>query len=233
MQKALANHLFNPGDEPFNFGRSRTVAVGIVALHILAIWAVTQLDAVRNVIVQATPVFASIVAQESKPQLEQAQPEPLPLPRSKTPPPPKDILIAPPVNAPANIAAAAPQQVNESREAVEQPQPPTPPAPPAKPAVAAGPKMIPPSGVQYLVPPQMEYPRAARRQRQAGRTLVKVYIDEAGLPRTVELEKSSGFPLLDEAAQSAVRKARFKPYTENGQPMPGWALIPLTFDLEN
>jgi periplasmic protein TonB len=29
-----------------------------------------------------------------------------------------------------------------------------------------------------------------------------------------------------------VRAARFRPYTENGQPTAGWALIPLAFDLE-
>lgn len=230
MQKAFTARMFHNGDDAFSFGPSRSVAIGIVLLHALAIWALMQLDVVHNVVVQATPVFASIIEQQAKPQQEQAQPEPVQ--RTKMPPPPKDVLIAAPVDAPSTMVAAAPP-VNESREVVEQAPPPAaPPTPPVKAVVAAGPKMIPPSGVQYLVPPQMEYPRAARRQRQAGRALVKVYIDEAGMPRTVELEKSTGFALLDEAAQAAVRKARFKPYTENGQAMPGWALIPLTFDLE-
>jgi len=29
-----------------------------------------------------------------------------------------------------------------------------------------------------------------------------------------------------------VQKARFKPYTENGMPIAGWAFIPLEFELE-
>ena len=51
-------------------------------------------------------------------------------------------------------------------------------------------------------------------------------------PRTVQVSRSSGFTRLDDAALSAVQKARFKPYTENGQPTAGWALVPLDFTLE-
>lgn len=87
--------------------------------------------------------------------------------------------------------------------------------------------------MQYLVPPQLEYPRASRRLRETGKAMVRVYIDEAGLPQSVQVSRSTGFPLLDEAAVNAVRKARFRPYTENGQPTAGWAFIPLSFDLEN
>ena len=35
------------------------------------------------------------------------------------------------------------------------------------------------------------------------------------------------------AALAGVRTARFKPYTENGQPVAGWARIPIPFALEN
>jgi len=86
--------------------------------------------------------------------------------------------------------------------------------------------------VQYLEPPVLEYPRASRRAGESGRVLVRVYIDEAGLPRTVLVGQSSGHARLDAAALDAVRQARFKPYTENARPTAGWALIPLIFDLE-
>ena len=102
--------------------------------------------------------------------------------------------------------------------------------PPA--AEAAGPRQLPPSAVQFLVAPQVEYPRASRRLKESGRTLVSVYVDEAGLPRQVLVKTSSGFALLDEAALAAVRKARFKPYMEHGQPTAGWVVIPMVFDLE-
>lgn len=102
----------------------------------------------------------------------------------------------------------------------------------AAPAVAAPPKNLPPESVQYLVPPAPVYPRLSRRQGESGRVLVRVYIDEAGLPRTVQISTSSGHARLDDAALQGVLQARFKPYAENGRPTGGWAFIPLTFDLE-
>jgi protein TonB len=62
--------------------------------------------------------------------------------------------------------------------------------------------------------------------------VVRVLIDETGLPRSVQLAQSSGFKRLDDAALAAVRRARFHPYTENGRPLSGWASIPLVFELE-
>ena len=58
------------------------------------------------------------------------------------------------------------------------------------------------------------------------------YDDERGDPLKLELHQSSGFVRLDESAVSAIRGARFKPYTENGEPRAVWVLIPIVFDLE-
>ena len=105
------------------------------------------------------------------------------------------------------------------------------PAPPAPPPPA--PKVIPASAVQYLGdPPMPEYPRLSIRAGETGRVMLRIYIDEAGLPRTVQVDRSSGHPRLDEAAAVAMKKARFKPYTENGQAVAGWAFVPLDFALE-
>ena len=102
----------------------------------------------------------------------------------------------------------------------------------APPAPPPPPKNIPASAVQYLEPPVPEYPRTSRRMGEAGRVLLRVYIDEAGLPRQVLLAQSSGFARLDEAAVAAMQRARFKPYTENGQPTAGWAPAPIDFEME-
>jgi protein TonB len=61
---------------------------------------------------------------------------------------------------------------------------------------------------------------------------VRVFIDEQGLPRDVQVSQSTGFARLDEAAVTAVRKTRFKPCIENGVAVSGWALIPIEFELE-
>ena len=63
--------------------------------------------------------------------------------------------------------------------------------------------------------------------------MLRVYIDEAGLPRT----RAGRAQLGPRAARRGRRsprcsKARFKPYTENGQPVAGWAFVPLDFELE-
>jgi protein TonB len=103
---------------------------------------------------------------------------------------------------------------------------------PQEPAPGPSPRMLPASAVQYLQPPAPVYPRASRRAGEAGRVVVRLFIDEAGLPRHVQVSQSCGHARLDEAAVVAVQNARFKPATHNGAPLSGWALIPLTFDLE-
>ena len=105
------------------------------------------------------------------------------------------------------------------------------PAPP-EPPPAPQPKVIPASAVQYLEPIELEYPRLSRKLGETGRVLIRIFIDEAGLAKNVQVNRSSGHPRLDEAALSAVQKARFKPYTENGRAVAGWAFIPLEFELE-
>ena len=88
------------------------------------------------------------------------------------------------------------------------------------------------SAVQYLQPPAVTYPRQARRDGQAGRVLVRAWVGPGGgAPLQVLLQQSSGHARLDEAALQAVRSARFKPFIDHGQPVAGWVLIPIDFDL--
>ena len=139
------------------------------------------------------------------------------------------VIAAAPSPAPSNFVVAAPPP----EPVVEMPPaPPVVEAPPAPPAPPPPPKVIPASAVQYLEPPVVDYPRLSRRNRETGRVMVRVYIDTAGLPRNAHVSASSGYARLDDAAVAAVQKARFKPYTENGQPTAGWAFIPLDFELE-
>ena len=62
--------------------------------------------------------------------------------------------------------------------------------------------------------------------------VVRVFVGVDGLPRQLQVLQSSGFARLDDAALDGVRRARFKPPTENGQPTAGWARIPIPFELE-
>ena len=80
--------------------------------------------------------------------------------------------------------------------------------------------------------PAPSYPAYSRRAGETGRVVVRVLIDEKGNPLRLEMQESSGFSRLDDSAMTAIRAARFKPYTEDGQTRSVWVLIPIVFDLE-
>ncbi|WP_280154481.1 energy transducer TonB [Piscinibacter sp. XHJ-5] len=207
-------------------GQRRTAVATIVALHAALAWGLMQVREVREAVTQSAPLLFDMVTPPAPPTPPAAPVPPPPAPRPPTKlAPPVPLVAAPPSPAPTPFVAPQP-------EVVEPPAPVVVEAPPAPPTPPPPPRTIPASAVQYLDPPVLEYPRASRRAGEAGRVIVRVYIDEAGVPRQLLISKSSGFARLDDAALAAVRAARFRPYTENGQPTAGWASIPLAFDLE-
>jgi len=201
--------------------RQRRAAIAtLVAIHVLAIVGLLQASRLRDVAIDAKPLFLAVVDAPAP----AAPPKPLPPPPSAKIPPPPQLTL--PLIATEAVTAPAP--------VVAQVLPPTPPAAPveAPPAPAPSlPRMLPPSAVQYLVPPAPVYSRISARMRESGKALVRVFIDEAGLPRNVQLASSTGFARLDDAALAAVRNCRFKPYLENGVAVAGWAAIPIEFEL--
>jgi protein TonB len=62
--------------------------------------------------------------------------------------------------------------------------------------------------------------------------MLRVFVDTAGRPSQVVLQKSSGFSALDEEAMSAEKAARFRPYIEGGVPQPVWVVAPFVFKLQ-
>ena len=104
--------------------------------------------------------------------------------------------------------------------------------PPPRPAAPASDRQVSISQVEYLAPPVLAYPLAARRLREQGQVLVRVRVDEQGRPEQAVLQQSSGSPRLDEAALAAVAATRFKPYREGGAARPFWVVMPLVFSLE-
>ena len=77
-----------------------------------------------------------------------------------------------------------------------------------------------------------QYPELARRLAQEGRVFLSVRVDKEGLPIRVEVEKSSGYPLLDEAALGAVRKWEFRPARSGFVPVDSIVRVPIRFKLE-
>jgi len=214
-------------DDALPPGQRRAVVATIVALHGLAGWGLLQVEQVRQALVEAAPLFVDLIA----------PPAPPPPPEAPRPPPPPRVIKPPaPLIAAAPATTGAPLFVEPPPEPVAPPEPPPPQIvaapPPAAAPLPAPPKEIPASAIQYLEPPAPVYPRLSRRLGESGLVVVRVFVDVDGQPRQVQVLQSSGHARLDEAAVEGVRKARFRPCTENGQPVAGWARIPIPFELE-
>jgi len=222
----------------------RRAMVGAVLIaHAAVIWGLLQGREMRHPSVPAEPLYVSLLAPRSvTPRPTEVEPPAAQPPARRRAAPALPIAVAP-VPAPALAPATwlAPAQV--ATGAVETPAAPpvvavaaASPDPMAPAAVAPTPappaKTIPASAVQYLEAIVLDYPRVSRHLGETGRVLIRVFIDEAGAALQLAVFRSSGHARLDEAALAAVQKARFRPYRENGQPVAGWAFIPLEFELE-
>jgi len=84
----------------------------------------------------------------------------------------------------------------------------------------------------YNVNPKPPYPLIARRIGAQGEVLLRVLVRPDGSVATVELARSSGFPLLDESATRTVRDNwRFIPAQLDGTPVESWVEVPIKFVL--
>jgi protein TonB len=75
------------------------------------------------------------------------------------------------------------------------------------------------------------YPPASRRMDEQGAVRLRVLVDERGRPQEVQVAKSSGFPRLDEAAVSAVKRWVFAPAMQGAVAVPTWTQVSVVFRL--
>jgi protein TonB len=61
--------------------------------------------------------------------------------------------------------------------------------------------------------------------------MLRVMVEANGTPSKVDIEKSSGFPRLDEAALDAVRKWKFVPARRGNEVVAESVMVPLSFSL--
>jgi protein TonB len=102
----------------------------------------------------------------------------------------------------------------------------------AKPATE--PVLTPPSfSAAYLRNPPPRYPLSARRSGEEGTVLLRVRVTADGAAVQVELDRSSGHPLLDGAAQEAVRGWKFVPALRGNRNVEDWVRVPVVFRLES
>lgn len=100
------------------------------------------------------------------------------------------------------------------------------------PAAAAPPQnRVTPLPIDGQSPPPT-YPPAALRKGETGTVMVRIQVDAQGNPGGVALIQRSGSRELDRAAMEAVRKWKFQPAIDDGQPVAGTVDIPVEFNLE-
>lgn len=85
----------------------------------------------------------------------------------------------------------------------------------------------------YLRNPPPPYPEEARRQKQEGLVRLRVCVTAEGRAESVEIEASSGWPLLDQAARRTVKSWRFHPARAGGLPIPSTVTVPIRFELRD
>lgn len=200
--------------------RNRPAIVAVVLLHALALFALIQFDVVHVGKARPKPLVIELLPPDRAPPLSAPEPQPMakiqrPIETPITAPPPIIAMPAPP----APIAAVSK----------------APPAPAAPAAVAA------PAAPAAITPPDASaanlgnvgprYPTESRRRHEEGVVRLRVLISPAGTVEEIAVARTSGFDRLDQAALDAVRKWRFRPGMQAGQPVEAVGYLSIPFVL--
>lgn len=223
----------------------------VVLLHLLVFWAI-QTGLSQDITRQMPEVVQAMLLQETPPpQPPAAKPEPAPPPpkvptappappappppATPAPPPLATPSPVPPAQVPAAEVTVTPSTAsNQAITAVASstPQPAAASAAaPAAPARAAPPTRT-PASVSAAQCDKPDYPSASRRMEEEGTVSLRFLVGVDGQVIQSEIEKSSGFKRLDEAARAGLSKCRFQPATVDGRPEQAWASMKYTWRLE-
>ncbi len=203
--------------------------MAIVVLHIAGFYAI-QSGMLSRVVTAAMPTITTInIIAPPAPPKPPAPSVPktvelsAPVPRAVIPPLP---LIA---VAPSEPTITPPQPTRAEAAPVATAAPTAPAAPAPSPPAPSAPRTV--SSVEYIKAPQLIYPNLSKRLGESGTVVLRILINEKGLPEQILIHKSTGYNNLDEAGRQAAQRALFKPMIENGKPVPVYVLVPLTFQL--
>ena len=220
----------------------------VVLLHLLVFWAI-QTGLSQDITRQMPEVVQAMLLQEiPPPQPPAAKPEPAPpppkVPTAPPAPPPPATPAPPPLATPSPVppaqvpaaevtvapSAASNQAITAVASSTPQPAPAVA-AAPAAPARAAPPTRT-PASVSAAQCDKPDYPSASRRMEEEGTVSLRFLVGVDGQVIQSEIEKSSGFKRLDEAARAGLSKCRFQPATVDGRPEQAWASMKYTWRLE-
>ncbi len=190
----------------------------VLVLHGLLLWAI-QSGLARQVVKVTENTVEALLLSDNTPKPPPPPPAP---PPPKTPPP---TPTAPAPVVPSTTAPVISVPVAPPAPAVAAPAP-TPPAP-AAPAIRTAAVIQP--GATCAKP---DYPSASRRLEEEGTVTLRFLIGTDGRVLQAEIDKTSGYVRLDEAARNALAKCQFRPGTVDGKPEQSWASIRYAWRLE-
>jgi protein TonB len=193
----------------------------VLVLHGILLWLIQSGLAGQAITLTQESVEALLLTDAAPPPTPVAAPK---TPSPKTPLPP---VIQPPITAatPVITAPTAPA-INVTPTQSTPPTAPTASSAPS-PSIRTGAAIQP--GASCAKP---DYPSASRRLEEEGTVSLKFLIGVDGRVLQAEIEKTSGFPRLDEAARNALSKCQFRPGTIDGKAEQSWASIKYTWRLE-
>jgi len=194
-------------------------ALVVIAAHVVGVW-VGHRYALTSQPKQKPKELAIEIVRPPKPlpKIEPPPPPPPPKTQRKAPPPIQTLAAVP-----ANETVATPVETVAAVAPAEA----TPPPPAPEPVKAAF------GGIGYKNNPAPDYPAQAVRQGWQGTVLLRVKVLQSGAVDGIEVVKSSGKKVLDDAAVHTVERWVFAPSTRGATPIDGFATVPIEFKLDS
>jgi periplasmic protein TonB len=209
----------DPGAYPTTNNTRRVFAfIVVVAVHIILGYGINA--GLTDVIMDK--VLGNLQTVEIAAPTEEEEKPPPPPPKMETPPP-----FVPPPEISIEIA---PTETTTAIQVVTQTRPVEAPPPVA---VRKIPRTAPgyDKRKQYTLP---EYPPSELRAGHEGTVYLDLFVQVDGRIGDVRVKTSSGFPRLDEAAVSHVKRTyRLSPAMEDGKPVADWVTLPVVFRIDN
>jgi periplasmic protein TonB len=192
------------------------IALAIIAVlcaHLIGIWYGNKFSLAPAVKERKTLLAVEFVRPPTPPKIE------------PPPPPKREQKAPPPIQTAEVVASDAPIAAPVETVAAVVPAPVAPPVPePVKPAFG---------GIGYKNNPPPDYPPMAVRQNWQGTVLLRVRVLATGAVDGVEVVRSSGKKVLDDAAIHTVERWVFAPSTRGSAAIDGFATVPIEFKLDS
>ena len=219
-----------------------TVAVGVLAAHAIMLTAAwlhrnapppkeIEVQSITAQLIPPAPAAQPVAVQSAA---QPAPPKPVPREKPKVEPKPVQKAVKP---TPQPVAQSpSPTPAPAAADPTPAPAAPAPAAPAAAPGPAretmqvSAPKNVSALSCNFVKP---TYPSMSRRRGETGTAYVHFIIGVTGKIESVQLQKSSGYPRLDEAALDATRASTCPPYIENGQAIRAAHTLPFNFTLDD